>query len=283
MKTKLFVFALLVVLLCGLMLPGLALSGARYPTLAGAVTDDANALSQTLVSDMAKFQSLAQADTGVVPYVVIVHFLDGLDAQTYANELFARWKLGDNDFLLLGAVGEDTYACAMGKGVKFSELNAKNLLASSGFSQLFKSQHYDEAFGKYFVAFSDMLGKQYSVNLRLGQLFSAYQTGTQATAPAATSKPNWTAFVSDMYGEFLDRFDTNAKDYEDYHQQRKEEGNGLSAGEWIILVIIIMIIVSQTDPVRKARKKGRSGCGCSPFGWIFGLLGLNALFGRKRR
>lgn len=284
MKKKLFALVAALLLVWACLLPSFALAGTRFPSLHGTVTDDTNTLSGAMVSDIEKLQTLAQSRTGVTIHVAVVHFLDGLDIQTYANQLFARWELSDNDFLLLGAVGEDAYASVSGKNVQrnFSDQNAKALLASSGFSEMFKSQQYDAAFGKYFVAFADMLGKQYGTTITLNNLFSSYQPGAQATQRPNTLQSQWSSFVSGMWGDAKDVSDSTARNYDAYHEQREREGNGLTPTGWVVLVILIMLIFGQSDPARKARKKGRVGCGCGPIGWIFGLLGLGALIGKRR-
>ncbi len=285
MKNKLFALLAAALLALLSLTPGLAGAEARFPSLRGPLTDDANALSESVASDIAEFQTLAADQTDVTPYVAIVHFLDGLDAQTYAAELFKRWGLGDDDFLLLGAVAEDSFASVSGKNVlrNFSDQNAKNLLASSRFSEMFKAQQYDAAFGNYFVAFADMLSKQYGTEVRLGQVFADYQTRIQPTPKPTGTQNQWTAAVSEMWDGFNDRFASSARDYDSYHEQRERESKGLGPAGWIILALLALIIFGQSDPVRRARRNGCAGCGCSPIGWVFSILGLGALFGRWRK
>ena len=67
-----------------LLIPALALAGVRMPADRGTVTDDANVLSAQTASDIAEYARLLKDDTGINVRVAIVHFLDGLDAQTYA-------------------------------------------------------------------------------------------------------------------------------------------------------------------------------------------------------
>ena len=257
--------------------PLCSLAEARYPALRGAVTDDANVLSKETVDDIVSFQTMAKARADVTVYVVMVHFLDGVDAQTYANTLFTRWGLGENDFLLLGAAGEDSFASATGKSLKekFSDANAQSLLFTSGFGAAFKEQRYDEAFEQYFIAFTDMLNKKYDVDVQLDKLFSNISGVVEKAKPSKPSRSN-------MWGIVSEKIDDSARSYEE-KRQRWQEHDGWSAGEWIILVVLILLIFGRKSPVRKAyRKRTPIGCGCSPVGWIFGIFGLGMLFGKKR-
>ncbi len=277
MKTKLgkALWAMMMVLV--LLTPAAALGQARFPADRGAVTDDASVLPESLVANIAEFQTVALSRTGVKVQVAVVHFLDGLDAQTYAQELFARWDLGENDFLLLGAVGEDQYASASGTQLKktWSDNNAQLLLSTSGFGELFKKQQYEQAFSQFFVAFGQTLGRLYSADMNLNGLFSAYGA-TQATpAPAGTRQ----SFVSSLWNSIQEGFDDSAMGYVDYHEQREREQGGLSPAGWVLLIVLIGIVFSQSDPARRARKT--MGCGCGPLGWIFGLIGIGKLWRRR--
>lgn len=278
MKKSIVSFAIVLVLLCT---PLLSLAAARYPTLRGTVTDDTNVLSEDLVKDIAKLNERAEDDTDVRLHVALVHFLDGENVQTYANTLFERWDLGKTDFLLVGAVGEDRFATVTGDSLKeqFSDANAQNLLYSSRFSDLFKAQQYNEALAQYFIAFADMLNKQYSVKIKTSNLFSQYRGTVQSNpSPAVT---NISDFASGLWGEVRSAIDAGATEYERHQEERRgREGNGMSATGWIVLVVLFVLIFGNRSSARKGRARG--GCGCAPIGWIIGLLGLHSLFGRDK-
>lgn len=269
-------------LLAVLLTPMLTQAQARFPADRGAVTDDANVLSSVMIQEIGEFQSLVQARTGVELQVVVVHFLDGLDAQTYAREMFVRRGMESSDMLLLGAAGEDGFAVASGVQFKenISDNNMQLLLTTSGFGELFKAQRYEEAFGKFFVSFAQTLNKQYGVNMDLGGLFAAYQSGAQPAPTPRPTAPGVGSYFSSLWDSIRDDFDDNAEEYRDYHQRREKEEGGLTPAGWVLLVILIGIVFSQSDPVRKNRRRG--GCGCGPLGWIFGIFGITSLF-RKRR
>lgn len=307
MKTTIWktLIALLLTLLLLCAVP--ALGEARFPAVGGVVTDDANVLSLSMAKDIAAYAQKLESDVSVKVRVAVVQFLDGETAQTYADTLFTRWELDEDSVLLVGAAAEDTFAAASGDKVrqKISDGSLNSLLYSSGFADAFQAQRYDEAFGKLMVGFNSLAAKQYGKTVELGGLFAAYQTQTaqaqsgtvgdavssalQSAADAASVAANSAGSAiagavntvvnttSQLWSSTVNSIDSSAKQYQD--QNRDENGRGLTPGGWIVLAILVMIVVGQSGPARRAR---RWGCGCSPLGWIFSGLGLGALFGWHR-
>ena len=117
MKSKFFrsLLALTVALCLLAALPSLA--EARYPAQGETVTDDANVLSQTMARDIASYAEEVESETNVKIHIALVSFLDGETPQKYADALFTRWELGENDLLLMGAAAEDTFAFSAGTKV----------------------------------------------------------------------------------------------------------------------------------------------------------------------
>ena len=265
-----------------------ALGEARYPTLGGVVTDDANVLSQTTAKDIASYAEKLESDTGVKVHVALVLFLDGETVQTYTDKLFTRWELGENDLLIVGAAAEDSFAAVSGATVKakLSDGSLKSLLFAGGFSDAFKSQQYDVAFGNLFVSLNDLVGKQYGKTIALGELFRAYQPDTQngSVTPTTTQNPVESAVnavvdtSSQLWESTLNSITSSVQNYQNYNQQRDDKGRSLTPTGWIVLVVIVLIVLGQSR-----RSRYRSGCGCSPIGWILGGLGLGSLFGRRDR
>ena len=280
------------ILLCG----SVAMAQARYPVQSGTVTDDANALSQSAATDIANYAQTLTDETGVALHVVLVQFLDGEPVQAYADTLFARWALGQDDLLILGAAAEDSFALVSGTNVqaKLSNGSLTSLLYTSGFSDAFTTQQYDSAFGKLFVSFNDLVAKQYGKTIALHSWFGAYQPSAQATpAPTtiediATSVQNTMESVlgtvvdttSSLWNSTMDSVADSVENYQNYRDQRDESGNGLTPGGWIVLVIIVMIVFGQSNPARRWR---RGGCGCSPIGWLLGGFGLGSLLDRHNQ
>ncbi|MCE5342116.1 MAG: TPM domain-containing protein [Eubacteriales bacterium] len=254
-----------------------ALGESRYPASSGALTDDANAIGQTMAGDIAAYAQTVESTTGVRLHVALVLFWDGETAQTYADTLFERWGLGEDDLLLAGAAAEDTFALASGANVKakLSDGSLNSLLYSSGFAENFRTQQYDAAFGTYFVAFNNLLNRQYGQTLALGSLFAAYQPTAVATQAPQSSSDVQAATDSPymMWNSTMAAIGDSVRQYQDNRQN--EGSGGLTPGGWVVLVILVLIILGQSKRTR------RSGCGCSPIGWILGGLGLGTLFGRR--
>lgn len=283
---KLLCAALAILLTLAAAMP--ALAGARMPEYRGVVMDDADVLSAQTVRDIEEYAERAEDDTNVQVHVAIVHFLDGLDAKTYAEQLFSLWRLEDDDLLIFGAAGEDSFATVLGRDVK-EELGVKNadnlMYTSSRFSELFKAQQYDAAFAEWFTALNTLLNKQYNESISLKGLFATAQTEADSGRAGENS-------ALSLWERTLNSIDDNTANYQQYQETRRQQDNGIGVGGWIVLAIIVAIIFGQSDPVRRARRSGRShyrdyGCGCSPLGWIFTMIGANAIIdalrGRRRR
>lgn len=280
-----------------------ALAQARFPARLGTLTDDANAVSAGVAADIAAYAQDVESQSSVKLNVAVVQFLDGETPQAYADALFTRWELGENDLLLLGAAAEDSFALSAGTAVsgKLSAASLTSLLYDSGFAEAFKAQRYDGAFGGFFVAFNGLLAKQYGVTITLGNRFAAYQPQAQpqqaqdsgstlgqtvgnAVDEALNSADSAIQGVVDasssLWSSAVNAISDHVNQYEAYQGQRDEGGNGLTPGGWVVLAIIALIIFGQSGPARRARRVG--GCGCGPIGWIFSALGLGALLGRRQ-
>ncbi len=256
-----------------------AFAGARMPTLRGVLTDDADVLSAGISSAVQEYLDEVEDETDLDVHVAIVHFFDGLDAQNYANQLFAHWKLKDEAVLLVCAAGEDSFATAMGKKAeaKLGKQNMDNLMyTASEFADMIAVQNYDTAFSRYFVAFNDLVNKRFDEKLKVPKALQ------QATTVAQQS----TFSVGDgfgMWSEIMEAVNDNSTSYTAYSESHDSD-SGLGVGGWIILLILIMIIFSQSHPVRKARnQRRRNGNSGGLLSWIFRLVGLGALIKVFRR
>ena len=77
----------------------------------------------------------------------------------------------------------------------------------------------------------------------------------------------------------MEAISETSADYQNHYHEAEREEEGLTAGGWIVLIILIFIVMRQSRPLKHGpRKRRRSGCGCSPLGWLIGLLGLGFLF-----
>ena len=201
-------------------------------------------------------------------HVATVHFLDGMEPQTYAEQLFRKWQLSEEDVLLLCAAGEDSFAVFMGDEAErvIGRSNAENLLyTSSEFGQLFRKQQYDAAIAAFCNGFNHLLEKQTGDSVRMNGLF-----GQQALSVPEKLD----AYGGELWRDVMDAINETTSDYQEHHRREEREENGLTAGGWIVLIILILIMFRRN----RFDRAHRYGCGCSPLGWILGLLGLGFLF-----
>ena len=263
-------FCLILCLLAALaVLPASALP--RLPARAGAVTDAADVLSTQTAADFSAYASEVEAETGLRLQVALVHFLDGLDARAYAEALFSAWGLGDDDILLCGAAGDDAFAAVMGDGAAavLGFKSADNLLyTSSGFAGLFASQRYDEALGDFCRAFQALLTKQTGAEIAMDGLF-----GAVAATPAPTAG-------SELWDDVMDAIGDASRDYQTDRDSRRHAETGMSAGGWIVLALLALLVLGRRG---RRRPEPRRGCGCSPLSWLMSLLGINVILDAFRR
>ena len=251
-----------------LVLPAGALCAARMPEWRSNINDSADVLSAQTVSDLAEFSKLVTQENDIDLHVATVHFLDGMEPQTYAEQLFRKWQLSEEDVLLLCAAGEDSFAVFMGDEAErvIGRSNAENLLyTSSEFGQLFRKQQYDAAIAAFCNGFNHLLEKQTGDSVRMNGLF-----GQQALSVPEKLD----AYGGELWRDVMDAINETTSDYQEHHRREEREENGLTAGGWIVLIILILIMFRRN----RFDRAHRYGCGCSPLGWILGLLGRGFLF-----
>lgn len=262
-------------LLCALLLavPLHALGAARMPEMRGAVTDDAGVFSAQTAADLQTYAERASEDAGVDLFVAAVHFLDGLDAQTYADELFARWSLDGGDILLLIAAGEDSYAVCVGGQAQqmLGKTNVENLMfTASSFGGLVKTQQYDAAIAEYCVALNALIARQMDETIRMDGLFGQ-------TQPTVAEQAH--SYASHLWDDVMSAIDSSSQHYDFDHEREEREENGLTAGGWILLIVLVLIMLRRNKAEKAYNRRRHPGC----LGWFFGLFGINILMDIIRR
>lgn len=111
--------------LSGLLLVCLAAAPAvavDFPPLTGRVVDQAGVMTSTTRGDIAAKSRDLEEKSGIQLVVATVSSLQGGDIETYANELFRTWKLGqtqkNNGVLLLVAPAEHKVRIEVGYGLE---------------------------------------------------------------------------------------------------------------------------------------------------------------------
>lgn len=227
MKKRFSLFAAL--LLC-VLLP-LSAFAARFPQKQEVLTNETSLLSAQTVSDLNHYAKQLQKHENLDLNVAMVYFLDGLDAQSYANGLFSAWELEDDSLLLLISAAEDSFALSMGTDVNQRMGTAASaLLFTSGFSEFIGDQDYNRAIAAYFSEFNQL--SALSGNISLAHLFNEpAQTGSVLPQGGTVSLIPSPA------------------------RQDEDKDDGLSPAGWFFLVVLVMIVLSQSDPARKRRNR----------------------------
>ena len=111
--------------LAGLLAPSLASLAALaldFPALTGRVVDQADILSPAVRTDVAAQSKELEEKSGIQLVVATVPSLQGGDIETFANQLFRAWELGqaqkNNGILLLVAPNERKVRIEVGYGLE---------------------------------------------------------------------------------------------------------------------------------------------------------------------
>lgn len=255
---------IIAILLALLLLGSAALAEPRYPTRQDHVTDAAAVLSQSTVKDLASFADEVDDETSMDFYLATVDFLDGATLAEYAEGLRAKWRLGDDDLLLLLAVGEDKFGSFGGEDVnrKLSP-QVQDKLLSAYLEGPFLQQRYDEAIALYIPALTAEINKAFNENIRLTGLFGQ----TEPTQTLEDWAEDWMQRMTDA----SEKVRTNVQVRTGLERVTQEDKDtGFSLGKVILTIFLLMVIFG------KKNRYGRSGCGCgcAPFSRLLAALGL---------
>ena len=203
-------------------------------------------------------------------------------------DINALAEADEETLLLLCAAGED--CCALHYGSKVSSMlgasNLDRLLSDSGMVSQWQTQRYDQSVYSYLQSLLELCKRQ-----------NGGQTVYTLPAPAVPQVNVTSQFDANGVWNGLSATEAASDTWNSLHEsaeqaaQRETEeksSGGLSFGEWLVLIVLVLIVFSQSNPLRRARARRngsyrRYGCGCSPLGWIFSLFGLNVLIDRLLR
>jgi uncharacterized protein len=107
-----------------------------FPELTGRVVDQAGVISPVVKTDIEAKSKALEDKSGIQLVVATVKSLQGGDIETYANELFRFWKLGEskknNGVLLLVAPNERKVRIEVGYGLEGTLTDALSSVIISG-------------------------------------------------------------------------------------------------------------------------------------------------------
>jgi uncharacterized protein len=118
-----------------------------FPELSGRVVDQANIMSPVTKSDVETKSKDLEDKSGVQLVVATVKSLQGSDIETYANQLFRFWKLGEaknnNGVLLLVAPTEHKVRIEVGYGLEGTLTDAlSSVIITSAITPRFKANDF---------------------------------------------------------------------------------------------------------------------------------------------
>ena len=118
-----------------------------FPALSGRVVDQAGVMTAEAKSDVEAKSKTLEDKSGIQLVVATVKSLQGSDIETYANQLFRFWKLGEaqknNGVLLLVAPTEHKVRIEVGYGLEGTLTDAlSSVIISSAIVPRFKTGDY---------------------------------------------------------------------------------------------------------------------------------------------
>jgi uncharacterized protein len=118
-----------------------------FPPLSGRVVDQAGIISPVVRSDIEKKSKDLEDKSGIQLVVATVKSLQGSDIETYANQLFRFWKLGEqkknNGVLLLVAPAEHKVRIEVGYGLEGTLTDAlSSVIITSAITPRFKANDF---------------------------------------------------------------------------------------------------------------------------------------------
>jgi uncharacterized protein len=119
----------------------------NFPPLTGRIVDQANVMSAQSRNDLEEKLKDLENKSGIQLVVATVKSLEGSDIETYANELFRNWKLGEakknNGVLLLVAPNDHKVRIEVGYGLEGTLTDAlSSVIISSAIVPRFKANDF---------------------------------------------------------------------------------------------------------------------------------------------
>lgn len=211
----------------------------RYPKQDGYATDAAQILSSTTLEDLGTVDKrLDQADVLRLK-IATVDFLDGQEVGAYADALFDRWDLDDEDVLLLLAVGNGEYAISAGSDAarKLTPALQQELLQQHVKPMLDKKEKdYEGAVVDFTLAFVSETNRLYGKRISTSGLFGKSASG-----------------LIDRIGQL--HFGLTDDDDGSFFT-REDKGTGFSFLKVVLIVVVLLVIFGSRSSKTRDRATG---------------------------
>ena len=231
-----------VILLCLLLFRAVSCQAITYPEKGGYLVDSTGLITEEIRRDIDTLSERTEASYGGRAYVYVTHFLGGTPVHEFARELFDRWQLTDQDYLLVMVMGEETSALLLGKKLS-SALpgeTADNVM-SRYFRPDFQRREYGQAVASVLPEMSRQAARAFQKELDVSGLFSAQ------TVQAQDSADGWSDFITSGYVNWLD-YGTGSQHTQHEYKPRNE---GFHTGTIVFLAVLAWVLI------RLSRKKRR--------------------------
>ena len=140
------------------------------PTSLKYVNDYAGVIDNDTSNYLVSVGKEVEDKTGAQITVVIINSLNGSDIESYSNQLFNEWGIGqknkDNGLLILLSMKDRKWRVEVGKGLEgaITDIYSARVMDSVA-APLFKQGKYGDGIKQVFSIFADDIAKEYNVKL----------------------------------------------------------------------------------------------------------------------
>lgn len=140
------------------------------PTKLKYVNDYVNILNEDTKNSIVSIGNELEDKTGAQEVVVVINSLEGRDIESYANELFRTWGIGEKDknngLLILISLNDKKWRVEVGKGLEgtITDIYSARVMDSEA-APKFKDGNFDEGIKNVYAVFADDIAKSYNVTL----------------------------------------------------------------------------------------------------------------------
>ncbi|WP_368487471.1 YgcG family protein [Clostridium sp. BJN0013] len=146
-------------------------SNIPVPTKLKYINDYVGIIDEDSKNYIVSLGSELENKTGSQAAVVIISSLEGRDIESYSNELFRNWGIGqkgkDNGLLILLSINDKKWRVEVGRELEgvITDIYSSRVMNSEAV-QLFKEKRYGEGLKNAYSVFARDIAKEYNVSLQ---------------------------------------------------------------------------------------------------------------------